>query len=50
MSERNKAIIEEFRANKGKVGGSFESANLVLLHTKGAKSGLERVNPMMYFY
>jgi len=49
MSDWNKAIIEEFRANKGKVGGQFEGANLLLLHTKGAKSGLERVNPMMYF-
>ena len=49
MSDWNKATIEEFRANKGKVGGPFEGANLLLLHTKGAKSGLERVNPMMYF-
>src|SRR5258705_11936664 len=49
MSDWNKAIIEEFRANKGKVGGPFQGANLLLLHTKGAKSGLERVNPMMYY-
>src|SRR5260221_10326152 len=49
MSDWNKATIEEFRANKGKVGGPFAGANLLLLHTKGAKSGLERVNPMMYF-
>jgi deazaflavin-dependent oxidoreductase (nitroreductase family) len=49
MSDWNKALIEEFRANKGKVGGHFEGANLLLLHTTGAKSGLERVNPMMYF-
>ena len=49
MSDWNKAIIEEFRANKGKVGGRFEGSPLLLLHTKGAKSGLERVNPMMYF-
>src|SRR3954464_11736736 len=49
MSDWNKSIIEEFRANKGKVGGRFAGANLLLLHTKGAKSGLERVNPMMYF-
>lgn len=44
----NKQIIEEFRANEGKVGGSFEGAPILLLHTTGAKSGLERVNPMMY--
>jgi len=43
----NKQIIEEFRANSGKVGGHFENATLVLLHTIGAKSGLERINPMM---
>jgi deazaflavin-dependent oxidoreductase (nitroreductase family) len=43
----NKAVIEEFRANKGKVGGHFENATLVLVHTTGAKSGLERINPMM---
>ena len=49
MSDWNKSIIEEFRANKGKVGGPFAGANLLLLHTKGAKSGLERINPMMYY-
>jgi len=49
MSDWNKAIIEEFRANGGKVGGHFAGTNLLLLHTTGAKSGLERVNPMVYF-
>lgn len=49
MSNWNKGIIEEFRANKGKVGGYFEGANLLLLHTKGAKSGSEHVNPVTYF-
>ena len=49
MSDWNKAIIEEFRANKGKVGGTFENTKLLLLHTKGAKSGVERVNPVAYF-
>lgn len=49
MSDWNKAIIEEFRANKGKVGGYFEGINLLLLHTTGAKSGTERVNPLAYF-
>jgi len=44
----NATIIEEFRANEGKVGGPFEGAPVLLLHTKGAKSGLNRVNPMMY--
>jgi deazaflavin-dependent oxidoreductase (nitroreductase family) len=44
----NDKIIEEFRANGGKVGGPFQGAPLLLLHTTGAKSGQERVNPMMY--
>jgi deazaflavin-dependent oxidoreductase (nitroreductase family) len=44
----NAKIIEEFRANGGKVGGNFEGAPLLLLHTTGAKTGHERVNPVMY--
>lgn len=44
----NKAIIDEFRANGGKVGGHFAGASLLLLHTIGAKSGLERINPLAY--
>ena len=44
----NKAIIEEFRANGGKVGGPFEGGTLLLLTTKGAKSGKERVSPLAY--
>ncbi len=44
----NSKIIAEFRANGGKVGGSFEGATLLLLHTVGAKSGQPRVNPVMY--
>ena len=48
MSDWNQKIIEEFRANGGQVGGNFEGAPLLLLHSTGAKSGQERVNPMMY--
>ncbi len=44
----NRQVIEEFRANAGKVGGQFEGAPLLLLHSTGAKSGQERINPMMY--
>ena len=43
----NKQIIEEFRANGGKVGGYFENATLILLHTTGAKSGRPRINPLV---
>lgn len=48
MSDFNQKVIEEFRANDGVVGGYFEGKDLLLLHTTGAKSGLERVNPLMY--
>jgi len=45
----NMSIIDEFRANDGKVGGQFEGANLLLLHTTGAKSGQPRISPLAYF-
>jgi len=48
MSDWNKKIIEEFRANDGKVGGPFENMTLLLLHSTGAKSGLPRLNPVAY--
>jgi deazaflavin-dependent oxidoreductase (nitroreductase family) len=48
VQDWNQSIIEEFRANEGKVGGGFAGAPLLLLHTTGAKTGRERVNPMMY--
>lgn len=44
----NTKIINEFRENGGKVGGMFEGAPLLLLHHIGAKSGTERVAPLMY--
>jgi deazaflavin-dependent oxidoreductase (nitroreductase family) len=48
MSDWNDKVIAEFRANEGRVGGGFEGAPLLLLHSTGARSGQERVNPMMY--
>ncbi|MBL8099692.1 MAG: nitroreductase family deazaflavin-dependent oxidoreductase [Anaerolineales bacterium] len=48
MSNWNQKIIDEFRANEGKVGGRFEGKTLLLLHSKGAKSGEERINPTAY--
>jgi len=44
----NNQIIDEFRANEGRVGGPFQGAPLLLLHHTGAKSGTTRVNPLMY--
>lgn len=48
LNEFNRRIIDEFRADGGKVGGQFEGATLLLLHTTGARSGAERVNPVVY--
>jgi deazaflavin-dependent oxidoreductase (nitroreductase family) len=48
LNDWNTAIIEEFRANGGRVGGRFEGAPMLLLHTTGAKSGEARVTPMVY--
>ncbi|WP_337993819.1 nitroreductase family deazaflavin-dependent oxidoreductase [Actinomycetospora straminea] len=48
VSDWNQQIIDEFRANEGRVGGNFEGAPLLLLHHIGRKSGTERVTPMMY--
>lgn len=49
MSNWNDHVIEEFRKNEGKVGGSFAGKSLLLLHTTGAKSGQERINPVATF-
>jgi deazaflavin-dependent oxidoreductase (nitroreductase family) len=48
VNDRNSRIIDEFRANDGRVGGPFEGKTLLLLHTKGAKSRQERINPVAY--
>ncbi len=45
----NTSIVDEFRANDGKVGGQFANADLLLLTTTGAKSGRPRVTPLAYF-
>jgi deazaflavin-dependent oxidoreductase (nitroreductase family) len=48
VNEFNRRIIEEFRANGGKVGGRFEGTTLLLLHHTGVRSGRARVNPVAY--
>lgn len=45
----NTTIINEFRENAGKVGGRFDGAPMILVHHTGAKSGTERVTPLVYF-
>jgi deazaflavin-dependent oxidoreductase (nitroreductase family) len=47
-SDWNRKIIEEFRANAGKVGGYFAGAPMVLIHHVGARTGIERVSPLVY--
>jgi deazaflavin-dependent oxidoreductase (nitroreductase family) len=44
----NAKVIAEFRANGGKVGGFFQGQPMLLLHHSGAKTGTERVNPLVY--
>jgi deazaflavin-dependent oxidoreductase (nitroreductase family) len=48
MSAWNENIIEEFRASGGKVGGFFEGATILLLHTTGRRTGKEHVTPLVY--
>lgn len=44
----NAKVIEEFRANEGRVGGMFEGMTLLLLHHTGARSGKSRISPLVY--
>lgn len=48
VKDWNSKIIEEFRSNEGKVGGGFEGVPMLILHTKGRKSGDSRQNPLVY--
>jgi deazaflavin-dependent oxidoreductase (nitroreductase family) len=48
VNEFNRNLVEEFRANGGKTTGPFEHAPLLLMTTTGAKSGKERVIPIVY--
>jgi deazaflavin-dependent oxidoreductase (nitroreductase family) len=48
VADHNTQVIEEFRANHGKVGGYFAGAPLLILHSTGARTGETRLSPMMY--
>ncbi|MFT5202787.1 MAG: deazaflavin-dependent oxidoreductase (nitroreductase family) [Candidatus Aldehydirespiratoraceae bacterium] len=48
MNDFNNDVINEFRANEGKLGGGFEGSNMVLVHHTGARTGTERVAPLAY--
>src|SRR5438067_259880 len=47
--DQNARIVEEFRANEGRVGGYFEGAPMVLMHHRGRKSGADLIAPVMYY-
>lgn len=47
FDEMNRTVIDEFRANGGKAGGIFEGKPLVLVHHTGAKSGTQRIAPLV---
>ena len=49
MSDWNSGVINEFRANEGRVGGYFKGAPMILIHHIGARSGAVRINPLVYF-
>jgi deazaflavin-dependent oxidoreductase (nitroreductase family) len=48
MSDFNAQVVKEFRANSGKVGGWFEDKDVLILQTTGARSGRERLAPLVY--
>jgi deazaflavin-dependent oxidoreductase (nitroreductase family) len=48
VSDWNQSVIEDFRANEGRVGGPFEGAPMVLVHQVGRKSGKEYLTPLVY--
>jgi deazaflavin-dependent oxidoreductase (nitroreductase family) len=48
VADWNSKIIDEFRANQGRVGPPFEGAPLTLVHHRGRKSGQDYVSPTMY--
>jgi deazaflavin-dependent oxidoreductase (nitroreductase family) len=48
MANPNQAIIDEFHRNEGRVGGYFDGASMLILHTTGRRSGTEHVTPAVY--
>ncbi|MEV8545007.1 nitroreductase/quinone reductase family protein [Streptomyces sp. NPDC051572] len=44
----NQPVIDEFRANRGRMSGYFEGARLLLLTTTGARTGTPHTTPVGY--
>lgn len=49
MTDFDLRTIEEFRANGGRVGGMLAGTPLILIHHIGARSGIERITPLVYW-
>jgi deazaflavin-dependent oxidoreductase (nitroreductase family) len=49
LHDWNRQIIEEFRANEGRVGGQFKGAPMLLLTSSGAKTGKNHTTPAVYY-
>lgn len=49
FNDMNSKVTAEFRENGGKVGGMFAGSPLALVHHVGARSGVERIAPLVYF-
>ena len=49
FADWNRAVVEEFRANGGRVGGQFGGSDMILIHHVGARTGQTRVNPLVFF-
>lgn len=48
VTDHNRPIVEEFRANEGRLGGNFEGHTMLLLHNRGRRSGADNVSPLAY--
>ena len=44
----NRATVDEFRSNQGRVGGPLANTPILLLHHIGAQSQIERVTPLAH--
>src|SRR5690349_8203861 len=48
FDQMNRAVIDEFRAKGGRAGGMFANSPLILVHHRGARSGTQRIAPLVY--
>ena len=48
FDQMNRAVIDEFRTTGGRAGGMFANSPLILVHHRGARSGTQRIAPLVY--